>query len=178
MKDSILKSKKNLVLVVLFIFISCFYFSFVGSATPNPLITWEPPTPDSGNITTNDWVTLNTTITDESNISAFFDWNYSLVAYWNFQYTNASGVYDNSSYDNFITFGGSGPSTSNITIGKFGNAMYFDGANDYVKTTNNFVVNPSALTISSWFKKEIEVLLMNVFCIRGLVLLLEVLIIG
>ena len=35
MKDSVLKSKKNLVLVVLFIFISCFYFSFVGSATPN-----------------------------------------------------------------------------------------------------------------------------------------------
>lgn len=30
----------------------------------------------------------------------------------------------------------------------------FDGSNDYVKVTNNFIVNPSALTMEAWFMKE------------------------
>ena len=41
-----------------------------------------------------------------------------------------------------------------LTTGKYSNALDFDGANDYVKITDNFVVNPTALTISSWIKKE------------------------
>jgi hypothetical protein len=79
------------------------FFGFFYSTldTLAPTITWEPPTPDDGNTTINDWVTLNTTITDAgspNNISAWFDWNKSLVGYWSFDSTNSTGVYDNSTY--------------------------------------------------------------------------------
>ena len=40
------------------------------------------------------------------------------------------------------------------TDGKIAKAQSFDGINDYEKITNNFIVNPTSLTISSWIKKE------------------------
>jgi len=40
------------------------------------------------------------------------------------------------------------------TDGKITKAQSFDGSNDYVKITNNFIVSPTSLTISSWLKKE------------------------
>ncbi|MBT7553161.1 DUF2341 domain-containing protein, partial [bacterium] len=38
--------------------------------------------------------------------------------------------------------------------GKIAQAQSFDGSNDYDKITDDFVGTPSALTFSSWFKKE------------------------
>jgi len=34
-----------------------------------------------------------------------------------------------------------------------GCSLYFDGSNDYVIVNNNFLVSPTSLTISAWFKK-------------------------
>jgi len=34
-----------------------------------------------------------------------------------------------------------------------GNALSFNGSSDYVIVNNNFIVNPTSLTISAWFKK-------------------------
>ena len=119
-----------------------------------PVIAWDLPTPTNGSTVNESNVYLNTTITDVANTSAFFDWNHSLLGYWSMDFYNSTDVFDNSSYDNFMTFGGSGPTISNITTGKFGNALAFDGVNDYLKTTNNFVGIPTSLTIASWFKKE------------------------
>ncbi|MFH1840532.1 MAG: hypothetical protein ABH849_05275, partial [Nanoarchaeota archaeon] len=80
----------------------------------HPVITWDSPTPDDDAIISINSVYLNVTVTDDSNTSAFFDWNYSLIGYWSMDFYNITGVYDNSSNSNFGGFG-NGLSTSNIT---------------------------------------------------------------
>ncbi|MBT7237841.1 hypothetical protein HN865_03210 [Candidatus Woesearchaeota archaeon] len=93
-----------------------------------PNVTWEDPTPSAGDTIAIDNVYLNTTITDDSNTSAFFDWNNSLVSYWSFENYNSSGIYDNSSHSHFGIFS-SDLSSSNIVSGKYGNALSFNGVN-------------------------------------------------
>jgi len=71
-----------------------------------PSISFDtPPTPANNSQTTQNWVQVNVSISDISNTSAFFDWNGSLRGYWSMEYYNSTGVYDNSTYDNFGTFG-------------------------------------------------------------------------
>jgi len=124
---------------------------FYVDTTP-PQITWEPPTPGDGVLRNKDWVYLNTTITDMTNTSAFFDWNRSLVGYWSFEYYNSSGIYDNSTYDNFGAFNG-GLSTSDITTGKYGHGLRFDGSNDYINSGNDESLNiTDEITIEAWVK--------------------------
>ena len=96
--------------------------------TTPPTITWESPTPTDNDTIDYDSVYLNTTITDSSNTSAWFDWNKSLVGYLAMDFYNSSGIYDNSTYNNFGIFYNT--DESNITIGKFGNSFNFSG-NDY-----------------------------------------------
>ncbi|MCK4635065.1 MAG: hypothetical protein KAT37_04275, partial [Candidatus Aenigmarchaeota archaeon] len=100
-------------------------------------ITWEDPTPEDGNLTTNNWVYLNTTINNTLNTSAFFDWNYSLIGYWSFDYNNSTGIFDNSTYQNFGTFYGNNFGQDNLTTGKYGNALDFDGSDDYINCSND-----------------------------------------
>ncbi|MBU3940839.1 MAG: hypothetical protein KKH88_02865, partial [Nanoarchaeota archaeon] len=71
----------------------------------HPVITWDSPTPDDDAIISINSVYLNVTVTDDSNTSAFFDWNYSLIGYWSMDFYNITGVYDNSSNSNFGGFG-------------------------------------------------------------------------
>ena len=121
---------------------------------PPLTITWESPTPANATATSNDWVYLNTTITDASNTSAFFDWNYSLVGYWAMDWYNSTGVFDNSSYNNFGTFYG-GLGTDNITTGKYGKALSFDGSNDYISVPPSTSLNiTNAITLEAWIKAD------------------------
>jgi len=115
-----------------------------------PIIIWENPTPSDGAIWNYNWVYLNATIIDDLNTSAFFDWNYSLRGYWSFDYYNSTGIFDNSTYNNFGTFQ-SGLNASNITTGKYGNALKFDGFNDYLDCSNDseFGITTN-LTIEAW----------------------------
>ena len=71
---------------------------------PTPTITWEPPTPPDGNLTENTFAYLNTTLADDNETSAFFDWDNTVLGYWNFESLSATGVYDNSSNSLFIIF--------------------------------------------------------------------------
>ena len=104
-------------------------------STP-PLISFVFPTPNDGATINQNSVYLNTTITDASATSAFFDWNNSLFGYWAMDFYNSTGIYDNSSYNYFGTFNG-GMNTSNIiTAGKFGKSLDFDGSNDYLDCGN------------------------------------------
>ncbi|MFH8109718.1 MAG: NosD domain-containing protein, partial [Candidatus Aenigmatarchaeota archaeon] len=91
-----------------------------------PLIQFVPPTPANNSIVQNNFVYVNTTITDASNTSAFIDWNYSLVGYWSFDWYNSSGVFDNSTYNNFGFFQG-GLGIDNITTGQYGKGIRFSG---------------------------------------------------
>ena len=122
-----------------------------------PTITWENPTPGDGDVVNDTFVYLNTTITDTNDVSAWFDWNKSLVGYWSMDYYNSTGVYDNSSYDNFGVFNG-GIGTSNITTGKRGYGLEFDGGNDYVDVQYDNSINMSGknFTFSAWVKPDVS----------------------
>jgi len=94
---------------------------------------------------------VNVTVTDACNTSAFFDWNRSLRGYWSMDYYNSTGVYDNSTYDNFGTFNGADFGTDNITTGKYGNALDFNGSSDYVNC-GDLDISETTLTVSFWMK--------------------------
>jgi len=129
--------------------------SYTVADTTPPNITWESPTPDNATTISNNYVYLNTTIADASNTSAFFNWNYSLVGYWAMDWYNSTGIYDNSTYNNFGTFNGVNFGTSNITTGKYGKALKFDGMDDYIDGGNDSsVVISSGITIETWIKPQ------------------------
>jgi parallel beta-helix repeat protein/surface protein len=119
--------------------------------TDAPNITWVSPTPNDGETINESFVYLNTTINDDSETSAWFDWDNSLVGYWSFDYSNSTGVFDNSSYGSFGEFKG-GVGTENITSGKRGTALDFDGVNDYVQTIDDgtFDFGTNNFTVSAW----------------------------
>jgi hypothetical protein len=108
--------------------------------TTLPVIVWENPTPSNASNQSQNAVYLNTTITDSLPTSAFFDWNKTLAGYWAMDFYNSTGVYDNSSYSNFGRFGGTNFGSNNITNGKYGRGLVFDGVDDYVytNTLSNF----------------------------------------
>src|SRR4030042_578208 len=118
-----------------------------------PYINFTDPTPTNGASQTETAVYVNVTTSDDHNHSAFIDWNRSLVAWWSFESYNTTGIYDNSTYSNFGTFQG-GLSTSNITTGKYGNALEFDGVNDSIYIEDNEALNPDEITISAWIKAK------------------------
>jgi len=140
-----MKSKLiNLKLIPLIFFFLIFMIGLVSAGTPT--ITWEPPTPE-GETTANSWVYLNTIITDDNDTSAFFDWNNSLVGYWSMESYNSTGVYDNSSYNNFGTFGG-GLSSSDITTGKYGDAITV--GNNYINAGQDSSLDVGIGTWETW----------------------------
>jgi len=125
-------------------------YSFLVDAA-SPTILWEYPTPENNSVVIQNSVYLNTTIIDGSNTSAFFDWNNSLVGYWSMDYYNETGIYDNSTYNNYGRFVGS-ISMNNITIGKYGKGMVFNGlSNDFIRIpSSDSLGNMDKLSISAW----------------------------
>jgi len=130
-------------------------YSFT-TLSEKPVIVWENPTPPDDDTIAVDWVHLNTTITDDSNTSAFFDWNRSLLGYWSFDFYNSTHVYDNSTYLNNGSFQGADFGSDNLTSGKYGNSLQFDGDDDYIKVddSGNFPIGLMATgqesTVSLW----------------------------
>jgi len=132
-----------------------FWYSVID--TTAPLIIWESPTPTDGDTIDYDSVYLNTTITDlgsPNNISAWFDWNKSLVGYWAMDFYNSTGIFDNSTYNNFGTFAG-GLGTDNITTGKYGYGLYFNREEgNYLNLGNQdgLDIKLSDWTAEAWIK--------------------------
>ena len=118
-----------------------------------PVITFEePPTPINASSNSTNPVTIVANISDASNTSAWIDLDRSLVGYWAMDYYNSTGIYDNSTYKNNGTFQG-GLSTSSIANGVRGNALNFDGGNDYINISDSASLRPTdAITISIWVK--------------------------
>ncbi len=122
--------------------------------TTEPTIVWEDPTPADAETITNNYVYLNTTISDDSNTSAFLDWNNSLLGYWSFENVLANGsVYDNSSHKNhgiMYNF------TFNTTVdGKYGNALNASNDNEWVKIFNGANLDGfEQMSLETWVKTD------------------------
>lgn len=61
-----------------------------------PTLSWEGATLPSGSTTSNDWVYLETGVSDGYETSAFIDWDNSLIAYWSFESSNGTHYLDES----------------------------------------------------------------------------------
>ncbi|MCK4634800.1 MAG: DUF2341 domain-containing protein, partial [Candidatus Aenigmarchaeota archaeon] len=124
-----------------------------------PYIIWENPTPPDGNVTSDNYVYLNTTIKDVSNTSAFFDWNYSLVGWWRMDDVNQTGegalVYDISSYGNNGTAYGNAVQDNS---GKLGKGFDFDGNVDRITIPNDDSLNISGpMTLVAWIYTDSQI---------------------
>ncbi len=127
------------------------YYANVTQDIYPPQINWISPTPLPGEKKKQDWVYLKTEISDHSNNTAFFDWNRSLLGYWSFEYNSSTGIYDNSTHKNIGSFTGNNFGSDNITTGKFGKALEFDGQDDYIAITDGSEFNGlEELTLSAW----------------------------
>ena len=148
---------------------------FIILDNKNPDISFTAPTPNNGSTITNDFVEINLSIT-EANLSTFiFNWNTtnytiydsSLFVMFNFNNyteigegtTNTTKVVDVSMYNNTGSCNNMGTSC-NYTIGKYGNAIEFDGINDHVAVsdpgTNSKIDITGELTISAWIYKTAD----------------------
>jgi type II secretory pathway pseudopilin PulG len=74
------------------------------------------------------------------------------VGYWKFDEGSGQVAFDSSGYQNNGTLV-NGPTW---TTGKIGNALSFDGVDDYVDCGNNIVLNPTQeITVEAWIKQNI-----------------------
>ncbi|NOQ38574.1 hypothetical protein GQ472_06840, partial [archaeon] len=121
--------------------------------TINPDIYFVSPTSDPDEYRNEDYAYINVTATDTNNITAFIDWNNSLVGWWRFN--NESGE-NNTFFRDWSTYGNNatnGSSPAYVT-GKFGDAMQFDGVDDYVNISDTSSLDiTDAITISAWIKR-------------------------
>ncbi|MBI2550034.1 fibronectin type III domain-containing protein [Candidatus Woesearchaeota archaeon] len=140
--------------------------------TAGPLITYEATS--FANATYNKFVTINITANDTANdhneLSAFVDFNGSLVGYWRFEDdgdTNATDFTNNNNNGTLVNFsctalncnltGGTGGTGSGWTsAGKRGKALVFDGNRTHVETSDiNALDGTSSLTVEAWVRPTI-----------------------
>ena len=80
-------------------------------------------------------------------------WDYNRgkpVGHWKMDEGEGDKAYDSSGNGNTGTLTTMDPPNDWVT-GKFGNALDFDGSNDYVSTTASYI-NPQDFSVSAWFK--------------------------
>lgn len=118
-------------------------------------ISFENPTPINNQETYNN-VNIVVNISDDSNVSAFIDFDGHLVRYITMDYSNTTGIYDNSSYNNFLKFN-NGLEVNNISTGIRGNTLCFDGLNDKLNGTYVPQINRRYNhSVSVWINKNIS----------------------
>jgi len=119
-----------------------------------PLIEYISPTLPNASVNTTGSVSINTSTSDVDgdNLTALLNWNNSLVGWWRMnEEAGGTNVQDFSGNN----FNGTwyGNTTSNVTSGKFGNALLFDATNDYVDLGNDTTFNlTDNFTIEAWVK--------------------------
>jgi len=91
-------------------------------------ISFTSPTDANNSVVNRNWTEINTSIDSTFDVSSFIDWDRSLAGYWNFNENSGSTAHDKSTYSNNGTLI-NGPQW---TTGRFGNALGFDGVDDYV----------------------------------------------
>ena len=118
-------------------------------------ISFTNPTPANGAILAENFAYINTTVSGSS--TAFIDWNRSLVGWWRFNSETGENV---SFFRDWSKRGNNagcwGENCPADASGKFGNALGFDGSNDYVDAGNRAVLNiKRAITIEAWINPEV-----------------------
>jgi len=126
------------------------FFGLASTASAVTSITFTNPTPANGATITQNNAYINTTISDFS--TAFIEWNRSLIGWWRF---NGESGENSTFFRDWSSWGNngacSGVNCPSFTSGKFGNALDFDGSNDYVTVPNSAILNPSNITLEVWF---------------------------
>jgi hypothetical protein len=133
-------------------------------------VSFVPPTPADGTVTTNTSALINVSLTELNLTEYMFDWNGtnnmpyddSLILLMNFDNVSAIGetgtnVVDTSLYGNNGECIGMGE-TCAYTTGKYGSALQFNGAEDYVSVgaldSDSLTLNGHDFTISAWYNPQ------------------------
>ena len=108
------------------------------------------PTPANGATINQNYAFINTTVSGSS--TSFIDWNRSLAAWWRF---NSEADENSAFFRDWSSWGNNGACSGIncpvLTSGKFGNALDFDGSDDYIEVPNSASLNPSTITLEAWF---------------------------
>jgi hypothetical protein len=115
--------------ILLIILTGILAFNLISFASADPLISFVSPTPTNGGSQGSTSIYVNVSSSDADTHYTFLDWNNSLVGWWRL--------------DSLFN-----PS---VVSGKVGNALVFDGVDDYVDCGTLTIENGS---ISVWFKPE------------------------
>ncbi|VVB58145.1 Right handed beta helix region [Candidatus Anstonella stagnisolia] len=117
-------------------------------ATP-PAIAFVSPTDANASYVNRSFSYVNVSVSDTNNVSAFIDWNRSLVGWYRFN--GANDFNDYSTYSNIGINSGSAYNDS----GAFGSSRTFDGASNYVTVPYAASLAPTgAITVSAWFSTK------------------------
>lgn len=111
-------------------------------------ITYLSPTP-ANTSSAEAPVTIVANISDIYNTSCYINFNYNLLGYWNMEYYNETGIYDNSTFNKFAIFNGN-LNYSNLTNSSRGKGLDFDGNSSYLDLGNFSLFNP--YSISFWVR--------------------------
>ncbi len=123
-----------------------------GETGAAPTISFVSPTPSDGNTTTNNYVYVNASSTDESSQHyAMLDWDSALVGWWRLEETSGTSFTDDSGSGNT---GSCSVCPTYNSSGVFNGSYDFDSASSqYIQVTYNEDFNfTTAMTISLWFK--------------------------
>ncbi|MBW2974917.1 hypothetical protein KY366_04330, partial [Candidatus Woesearchaeota archaeon] len=114
-----------------------------------PSINFTSPTPPNGSRRAEDWIYVNVSASDNSNISTVIDFDDSLVSWWRMDDLNASGdVVDYMGRNNGSAVG----DAAQTDDGYMGKAFDFDGAGDYINLGNPDSLNSfnSSMSVAAW----------------------------
>ncbi len=123
-----------------------------------PNISFVSPTPANNSYLPYNSAYINVSVSDANNITAFIDFNRSLVGWWRFNQEsgeNSTFFRDWSSYGNNGTC--SGDTCPNYTAsGKFSKSLVFDGGTDYINVGSVSGESSTSFTYSAWIKRAID----------------------
>jgi len=137
--------------LVIFLIFGILFFIFFGSFA-SAMSSYVSPTPENGSYFFNDQILINLSTDLTGDYFMFSDFNSSLVGYWNFDFYNSTGVYDNSTYSGFAKFTGTNFGQNNFSQGVFGNGLNFNGVDNWLNASNKEIYNLGNFTISVWIK--------------------------
>ncbi|MHA1988094.1 MAG: LamG domain-containing protein, partial [Promethearchaeota archaeon] len=141
------------------------FIEFDYIVDPITLIEFVSPTLPNNTQTTNTSIEINVSIEGTNLSDVIYNWNGtnftmyndSLVLMMNFDNVSALGENDTLVVD-VSGYGNNGTVVGNITnsSGKFGRAMQFDGANDYIVVADDDTLDfgTADFTISMWVKRD------------------------